>query len=130
MSQYGRYTNKSSFTQKRKELRGIIQTEAEQRFWKRIKAKQLGVKFRRQHNIDSYIVDFYCHALKFIIELDWWVHGEEDQKKKDNVRQHWLESKGYIVKRYRNEQIKYELDAVLQDVWNTITTLKRANDPT
>ncbi len=129
MGGYGRYTNKSSFIQRRKELRGSRQTKAERTLWKYIRAKQLGVKFRRQYNIGLYIVNVYCHELKLIIELDGWVHGEDEQKKKDVIRQRWFELQGYIVKRYRNEQIKYEIKDVLQDIVNTINRIQATKDP-
>ena len=126
---YGRYSNRSSLKQKREKLRGLQQTKAEVVLWKYLKAKQFGVKFRRQYSIDGYIVDLYCHSLKLVIELDGWVHGEEKQKQKDSFRQKYLESKGYIVIRYRNEQIKYDLKATLQDIWNTIHRLNPSADP-
>jgi very-short-patch-repair endonuclease len=125
---YGRYTNKSSLTQRRKELRNN-QTKAEQELWKYLRAQQLGVKFRRQYSIGNYIVDFYCHELRLIIELDGWVHGEEVNRKKDAIRQNKLESKGYIVKRYRNEQVKYERKNVIQNIIYTINNIQSSTDP-
>ncbi len=125
---YGRYTNKSSLTQRRKELRNN-QTKAEKELWKHLRAQQLGVKFRRQYNIEKYIVDFYCHELRLIIELDGWIHGEEEHRSKDIIRQKKLESKEYIVKRYRNEQVKYERKNVLQDIVNTIHHIRANTDP-
>lgn len=119
MEKIGRYTNKSSTKNRRKELRNN-QTTAERKLWKYIRAHQLGVKFRRQYNIDYYIVDFYCNELKLIIELDGWVHGEEQQIIKDKSRQSYLENKGYKIIRYTNAQVKYEINVVLQDIINNI----------
>lgn len=116
----GRYTNRSSLNTKRKTLRKEA-TPAERKFWKYIRAEQMGgCKFRRQYSIGSYIVDFYCHQLKLVVELDGWVHGEERVKQKDIIRQRWIEKQGYTVKRYTNEQIKYDIDGVLQDTINTL----------
>ena len=123
MERIGRYINKSSLKNKRIELR-INQTEAERRLWIKIRREQMGVKFRRQFNIDYYIVDFYCHELKLIIELDGYIHGEEENKKKDQIRQNYLEQKGYKVLRYRNEQIRYEMDNVLDSIYCHINKLK------
>ena len=92
--------------------------------WKHLRSKQFGVKFRRQYNIDYYIVDFYCHELRLVIELDGWIHGEEEYRRKDIIRDKYLVGKGYKVLRYRNEQIRYELKAVLQDIYNNIQKLK------
>ncbi len=128
MSTYGHYLNKSSQKERRKNLRSD-QTKAEAVLWSKIRRKQLGVKFRRQYNIDYYIVDFYCHELRLVIELDGYIHGEEEQKTKDKKRQNYLEQKGYKVIRYRNEQIRYELDDVLQDIINQITKLNSLKTP-
>lgn len=116
------YTNKSSTKNKRKELR-INQTLGERILWKELRSKKFGVKFRRQFNIGYYIVDFYCHELKLIIELDGSIHGEEEIKRKDSIRENYLKEKGYIVVRYTNEQLKYEKSAVLQDIANRIGIL-------
>ena len=93
-------------------------TRAERVLWKSINKSQLGFKFRRQQSIGVYIVDFYCPEAKMIIELDGSVHGEEDVAEKDQRRQTFLEQQKFTVLRYRNEQIKYELEAVLQDIVN------------
>ncbi len=115
MKSIGRYQNKASFKKRRRCLR-TCQTEAEKILWYKLKAKQLGVKFRRQFNIDYYIVDFYSHELKLIIEIDGYIHAEKENKKKDIIRQKYLQQNGYFVLRYRNEQIKYELDNVINDI--------------
>ena len=116
------YLNRRNVLARRKALR-LHATKAERMLWKYIRAAQLGVKFRRQYSIGSYIVDFCCPALSLIIELDGWVHGEEDVRVRDEKRQKWLESKGYVVKRYTNAQVKYELQSVLLDIVNTIRVL-------
>lgn len=117
------YTNKSSTKGKRKELR-INQTPGERILWKELRSKKFGVKFRRQFNIDYYIVDFYCHELKLIIELDGSIHGEEEVKRKDTIRENYLKEKGYIVVRYTNEELKYDKTAVLQDIANRVDMLQ------
>ena len=113
------YSNKSFLKSRRKILRQD-QTKAESILWSHLRSRKMGVRFRRQHSIENFIVDFYCHELKLIIELDGYIHGEEENKKKDKIRQNILEKLGYKVVRYRNEQIKYELKNVLQDIWNQI----------
>ncbi|OGH84964.1 MAG: hypothetical protein A2493_01955 [Candidatus Magasanikbacteria bacterium RIFOXYC12_FULL_33_11] len=113
------YSNKSFLKSRRKTLRQD-QTKAESLLWSCLRASKIGVRFRRQYSIESFIVDFYCHELKLIIELDGYIHGEEENKKKDIIRQNTLEKLGFKVVRYRNEQIKYELKNVLQDIWNQI----------
>ncbi len=120
----GHYSNKGFLKERRKELRRDA-TFAERLLWVKLKGKQFGVKFRRQYNIDYYIVDFYCHELKLIIELDGWVHGEAEQQRKDQIRQRYLEQKGYTVIRYKNEELKNDLDGVLQDIWNRVQRIKQ-----
>ena len=77
-----------------------------------------GYKFRRQHGIGNYVVDFYCPELQLIIELDGWFHGEEEQIKKDAIRQWYLELEGFCVVRYTNAQIKNEIKSVLANIWH------------
>lgn len=119
MEKVGRYTNKASLIERRRILRKK-QTEAERLLWFRIRNGQLGVKFRRQYNIGYYIVDFYCHSLKLIIEVEGWVHGEKQQEEYDQRRENYLRRQGYNILFYRNDQVINELEAVLQDIVNHI----------
>ncbi|PIR75670.1 MAG: hypothetical protein CO030_00185 [Candidatus Magasanikbacteria bacterium CG_4_9_14_0_2_um_filter_42_11] len=101
-----RIQNKKEYLHIRKQLRNDP-TTAERVLWKYLRNVQMGrYKFRRQHGIGNYVVDFYCPKLKLIIELDGWIHGEEEQKKKDVVRQAYLETQGFLVIRYTNAQIR------------------------
>ena len=91
-------------------------TKAEVILWSKLKGKQLGYKFRRQHGIGNYIVDFYCPELRLIIELDGYPHGFSSQIRKDNERQNFLESLGFVVYRYVNNDIVNNLNGVLDDL--------------
>ena len=63
------------------------ETKAEKLLWEKLRNNQLeGLKFRRQHPVNIYIADFYCHKFKLIIELDGDYHNQEEQKQKDEVR--------------------------------------------
>ena len=62
-------------------------THEEDIMWGLLKGNQLGFRFRRQHPILFYIVDFYCHPLKLIIEIDGSIHNKEDVKINDKRRQ-------------------------------------------
>ncbi len=128
MKKVGRYQNRASTTERRRNLR-VNQTRAESKLWNALRKKQLGVKFRRQYNIDYYIVDFYCHKLRLIIELDGSIHGEEKNKAKDKIRENYLKRKVYKIIRYRNDQVKYELRNVIQDIVNTINQLNYSKTP-
>jgi len=100
--------------QKAKELRQK-QTPAEELLWQCLRANQLhGTKFRRQHNIGQYIVDFYCHAAKLVIELDGGIH--ELQKDQDGDRDTWLTSQGLQVLRFKNEELTQNLPKILETI--------------
>ena len=77
----GKIHNNKNQKSRRKNLRNNM-TKAEIILWSKLKGKQLGYKFRRQHGIGKYIIDFYCPKLKLIIEVDGDVHGFYNQIKK------------------------------------------------
>lgn len=80
-------------------------THAEVVLWNYLKTKPFGIKFRRQHPYSIYILDFYCHSLKLVIEADGNIHNLDDIKKNDIERQRQLEKDGMHVIRFRNEEI-------------------------
>jgi len=88
--------------------------EPERRLWRHIKGRQLGVKFRRQHGIGIFIVDFYCSEKHLVIELDGASHFTEEAQLYDRDRSEYLQDIGLEVVRFTNEQIMNELDSVLQ----------------
>jgi very-short-patch-repair endonuclease len=91
------------------------QTDVEAKLWRRLRDRQVfGVKFRRQHPIGSYIVDFCCPTLRLIVELDGGQHAE--QKAADQARTCFLESRGYRVLRFWNNQVMTQLDDVLEEI--------------
>src|SRR6187549_2674631 len=95
------------------------QTEAEARLWSRLRAHRMaGVQFRRQHAIGDYIVDFCSPRRKLIIELDGSQHL--DQAEYDLERTQYLETKGYRVLRFWNNDVMNDIDIVLNTIWNEI----------
>ena len=90
----------------RKEL-----TPAERKLWAIIRNDQLGVNFRRQHAIDKYIPDFVCSEKKLIIELDGSQHLEQTEY--DEERTKYLESLGYKVIRFWNNDVTNNIDGVI-----------------
>lgn len=72
-----------------KELRKDL-THSEQTLWDHLRTKPLGYKFRRQHPLGIYIADFYCHALKLVIEIDGSIHKVAEVAIRDNYRQEIL----------------------------------------
>ena len=87
-------------------------TPAEDMLWQRLRDRQLdGFKFRRQHSIDRFIVDFYCPEARLAVELDGPVH--EQSVERDAIRQELLERRGLRVLRFTNDQAIESADAVL-----------------
>ncbi len=79
-------------------------TPAEAALWDIVKNKQLnGFKFRRQHKIGQFVVDFYCHKAGLVIEVDGAVHREK--RGEDRIRTEWLMTLGLQIVRFRNEEI-------------------------
>lgn len=104
--------------EKAKEMRNKP-TEAEKMLWNVLSNKELdGFKFRRQHIIGEYIVDFVCLEKRLIIEVDGSVHQLPEQKEHDAVRTEWLQSTGFKVIRYSNNQ-------VLNDLQNSIESIQK-----
>lgn len=98
----------------RKDLRNNL-TISEARLWKALQKKQLdGRKFRRQHSIEDFIVDFYCPAEKLAIELDGSVHDNMVNGTYDDERAERLNELGIKVLRFANQEIKDCLDQVLE----------------
>ncbi|HPN72177.1 MAG TPA: aminotransferase class V-fold PLP-dependent enzyme, partial [Saprospiraceae bacterium] len=93
------------------------QTSSERLLWEAINGKQLrGLKFRRQHPILTYILDFYCHELKLGIEIDGDSHNEEQQKLYDQKRTELLNAKGITIIRFGNQKIQNDLEGVLAEI--------------
>ncbi len=89
-------------------------TEAERRFWGRVRRKQLrGLQFYRQKNIGPYIVDFYCPAANLVIEIDESRHYSEEGFLADTERDGYLGGLGLTVLRFTNGEVFEEIEAVL-----------------
>ena len=86
-------------------------TPAESKLWSRIRNDQLGVTFRRQHAIGNYIPDFVCIEKKLIIELDGSQHLEQEEY--DQERTKYLESQGYKVIRFWNNEAMNNIEGVI-----------------
>ncbi len=105
--------NKSKLLDRRKQLRHEA-TNQEKLLWYRLKAKQLGFKFRRQHGIGGYIVDFYCKEKNLIIELDGLHHLEA--KEYDELRDRYLQSLNLTVLRFWNKEIDEDIEKVIDTI--------------
>jgi very-short-patch-repair endonuclease len=96
-------------------------TPAERHAWTLLRNRGiLGLKFRRQHVLHGFIVDFYCSNERIVIELDGNVHDADAQRDYDRARSGFLEAAGYVVIRVRNKDVSREhLEAVLRQALGT-----------
>ena len=97
-----------------KENSSTKETEVESILWSRLKTKQiLGAKFRRQHIIDEFRVDFVCLKKQLVVEVDGDYHFTEEQKNADELRTETLNDLGYKVIRFTNNQVLVDIDSVV-----------------
>ena len=96
------------------------QTAAETTLWHALRNRQTGFKFRRQHPIERFIIDFYCAEAKLLIEVDGETHCQPDQEEYDKARTEYLEELGYKVIRFSNNDVRYNIGAVANEILQTI----------
>lgn len=111
--------NLSRYKTRRQNLRNQV-TPHEQLLWQSLRKEQLGVKFRRQHGVGHYIVDFYCSISLLIIELDGDSHFTPEAKAYDFQRDAYLQSLGMRVLRFTNADVQNNLDSVLKIIRRTL----------
>ncbi len=100
-------------------------TPAEEVLWDHLRRKAMeNYRFRRQHPVDRFILDFYCHALRLAIEIDGEVHDNPDQLEYDKGRTIELERLGITVLRFRNEEILQNIDFVMDTIQSNVLTLQ------
>jgi very-short-patch-repair endonuclease len=101
--------------------------EAEQRLWYFIRRSELGgFRFRRQHTIGPYIVDFACLEAKLVIELDGDQHALGDAPKRDEKRDAYLTAEGFEVLRFWNNEVYENIDGVLEAILDAAMNSVRA----
>jgi len=81
-----------------------------------LRNNQLGIKFRRQHHVSKHIVDFYCHKLKLVIEIDGGYPLKRDQKEYDKFRATDLSNLGITILRFTNDQVEKNIKEVLHEI--------------
>ena len=113
--------NRPQYRGRRVELRRNP-TEPEKRFWQAVRGKQLGAKFRRQHGIGHYIVDFYCPEWALVVELDGDSHFNANAQASDAKRDAFLRGLGLRILRFTNLEIMQNLDGVLLRVMQSNPT--------
>lgn len=114
--------------QKAEELRNRP-TPAEDLLWNYIKGGQLGAKFRRQHPVSLYVLDFYCHELKLAIELDGSIHELDEVKENDQIRETTLRNLEINILRFDNKDVFENIAEVINKINIAIKTTKENNQP-
>ena len=94
-------------------------TWSEERVWQRLRRGALGARFRRQHPIGEYVLDFYCAQAHLAVEIDGPTH--EDQAEYDQQRDAWLADRGIRVLRVSDGEVRENLGAVLEKVRSALT---------
>jgi very-short-patch-repair endonuclease len=93
-------------------------TDAEQKLWREIRLAQMGVRFRRQHPVGKFVVDFASLRGKICIEVDGAQHV--DRSAYDNARTAFLKSQGYVVLRFTDREVLTQLESVKEAIWNAL----------
>jgi very-short-patch-repair endonuclease len=100
-------------------------TQTEVILWSRLKNREeFRVKFRRQHPVGNFILDFYCHQFKLAIEIEGEIHNLPENIEKDKARMEELDRLGIRILVFTNHQVLNELDSVLSRIHNKLTSLQ------
>lgn len=106
----------------RTKLRYDKATPAEGLLWEQLKGKKfMGLRFRRQHGIAHFVVDFYHARSMTVIELDGSIHDEREVKEYDKAREEFLIDCGYKIIRFKNEEVYHNLEQVLNIISLAVT---------
>jgi very-short-patch-repair endonuclease len=98
-----------------------VMTPPEARLWARLSGKRLnGVKFRRQHPVGPYILDFYCAWVKLAVEVDGASHNTEERAAHDRRRTAWLATQGIRVIRLRASDVRDEIEGVMDFIQRSV----------
>ncbi|MFA7061989.1 MAG: endonuclease domain-containing protein [Pedobacter sp.] len=112
-------TNENILSNRRQRALRVMMTDAEQMLWRFLRGRQVsGVKFRRQHPFGDYILDFVSLEIKLVIEVDGGHHNLQAQY--DKQRTLYLNSAGFQVLRFWNNEVIQEIEAVKEIIWMTV----------
>lgn len=105
-------------------------TPAEKLIWTKLRSKQCHLfKFRRQHAIGPFIVDFFCPEQLLVVEIDGDVHAEKTQRTKDLQRERYLRSLGLQIIRYTNHEVLNNLNGVLEHLLGVLSSDSTSPNP-
>ncbi len=112
---YNQIFNRPEYRDLRRSLRKNM-TTAEQLLWQSLRRDQLGVRFRRQHGIGRYIVDFYCRQARLVIEVDGLIHQRDAIKANDQEKDDYIKALGLKIVRFTNDEIQDSVHSVVQRI--------------
>ncbi len=95
-------------------------TDAELELWSRLRRHRVGPKFRRQHTLGPFTLDFYCPAARLAIELDGGQHYQGRQRERDIERDRWLSMQGIRVLRFSDRDVLLETETVEDVIWHQL----------
>ncbi len=97
------------------------QTEEEKQLWRALRAGRFaGFKFRRQHPVGIYFLDFFCPSARLAVELDGFQHGVPGHIRRDQERDQFLAEQDIEVLRFWNRQWQTNRDGVLLEIWHAL----------
>ena len=100
-------------TREARRLRAAMTPDAKH-LWTRLRRRQLaGFRFRREHPLGPYFVDFYCHRAKVAIEVDGAIHEEPETAEYDRLRTNYLRGIGVTLLRFTNKEVRFSIESVL-----------------
>src|SRR5262245_23776100 len=92
--------------------------DIQRRMWRLLRDRRFsGYKFRREHPVGPYVLDFYCSEAKLSLELDGMQHGSLEHQQLDEKKEQYLASRGILTKRFWNSQIRREPGVVKENLW-------------
>ncbi len=123
-----------SYDEKLKEKARQLQnypTPAEKKFWDVLRTMPFysQYSFNRQKPLGGFIVDFYCHSLRLVIEIDGDTHGTDQAQSYDQRRTRWLEGKGLEVMRFSNDDVLNRIDGAMKILEKMIEKRTKEKSP-
>jgi len=114
-----------SLLEKSRELRNQL-TPPERQFWNALREmpSYKSHPFNRQKPLGEYIVDFYCHEYRLVVEIDGDTHGTEEAQVKDQRRTDFLESQGLRVIRFTNRDVVHNIEGVMESLENLLNEIE------
>lgn len=113
---------------RRKAIRTALRsntTSAEATFWTRVKKSKLGLKFRRQHGVGPFVLDFYCPEVRLAVELDGQVHEDEFRSLRDEQRAEYLRKHGITILRFENRVVFEGWEVIEKTILQKAEELRR-----